>query len=94
MPEETPTLLGMKAMRTPWFHAVLPSTINLGHFSDLIKTGESRLLLFLKFFWFEVSALNFLMHMCGILQPSLSPKKKEKRREERKLKSRLEGTAT
>ena len=37
---------------------------------------------FLSFFWFEVSALNFLIHVHGILQPSL-PKTKERMKEGR-----------
>ena len=49
MLEETPTQFGVKPTKTTQIHVVLPSIIKQGWFADLIKTGESRLLLFFKF---------------------------------------------
>ena len=47
--EEIPTQFGVKPTKTTQIHVVLPSIIKQGWFADLIKTGESRLLLFFKF---------------------------------------------
>lgn len=60
-----------------WFLVVLTSSINHERFPDLIKTGDSRSVLFLSFFWFEVSAVNFLTHMYGVLQSSLQKEGRE-----------------
>lgn len=69
MLEETPAPFGVKPTKTTQFHVVLPSSIKDGSPTSS-KLVNPDCCYFLNFFWFEVSALNFLMHTYGILQPS------------------------